>query len=252
MDPFSEQMKTPPPSKWYEKWWVILLIILLAIILIVGLGFGLAIFYFKKNIEAGSFYNPATGEFTDELPMAPSNDPKNVVEVSVDDDPYLGSVYAPVTIIAFEDFQCPFCKEVQPIIKQVIDRYGDQVLFVYRDFPLIGVHADAQNSAEASECAHEQNKFWEYHDLLFANQSRQDIASLKNHAVELGLDSERFNQCLDSRKYEQEVTADLRDALAAGVDATPTWFINGVKYRGVLNVSMFETLINAEIKYGGQ
>ena len=125
-----------------------------------------------------------------------------------DDDPSMGPIDAPVTIVEFSDFQCPFCARVQPTVKQIVEEYGDQVRIIYRDFPL-GFHQDAQKAAEAAECADDQGMFWEYHDLLFANQGALGVESLKQHATDLGLDRTEFDSCLDSGRYENEVKEDF-------------------------------------------
>ena len=109
-----------------------------------------------------------------------------------------GRAGAPIEMIEFSDFQCPFCLAANATVKQVLDTYGDRIRFVYRNYPLPN-HPNARPAAEA-QCANEQGKFWPYHDRLFANQQRLTAADLKQHAVELGLDAARFNACLDSHK----------------------------------------------------
>jgi protein-disulfide isomerase len=112
--------------------------------------------------------------------------------------------------------------------------YGDKIRFVYRDFPLTSLHQYAEKAAEASECADDQGKFWEYHDLLFANQSALDVDSLKSYAAQLGLDTAKFNDCLDSGKQTAEVQKDAQDAKSYGATGTPAFFINGVLVSGAL------------------
>lgn len=163
---------------------------------------------------------------------------------TLDSDPVLGPADAPVTIIAFEDFQCPFCQSQQVALKQALSQYDGQIRFVYRDFPIAAIHPDAQKAAEAAQCAQDQGKFWEYHDVLFTNQQRHSIPDLKGYAQSLGLDSIRFDRCLDDGVYTQEVLDDYQDGLAAGVTGTPTFFINGEKLAGVITLQGFNEIMN--------
>jgi protein-disulfide isomerase len=181
-------------------------------------------------------------------PSQPTNPNPSPPTVAVDDDgdPFIGGADAPVEIIEFSDFQCPFCARVVPTVKQIIDTYGDSVKIVFRDFPL-SFHQNAQKSAEAAQCAHDQGKFWEYHDLLFANQNSLDTDSLKRYASELGLNTNQFDQCLDSGKYTQEVQEDFRDGQQAGVRGTPTFFINGQAVVGAKPFSEFKRVIDQEL-----
>ncbi len=113
-----------------------------------------------------------------------------------------------------------------------------------RDFPLSSIHPFAQKASEATECANDQGKFWEYHDLLFANQGALDVDSLKGSAVELGLDTGTFDECLDSGEYEQEVLQDLQDGQAAGVTGTPAFFVNGQLVSGAQPFTVFQQVID--------
>lgn len=170
-------------------------------------------------------------------------------EVSVDDDPQKGPSDAKVTIIEFSDFQCPYCKKAEPTLKQIFDEYGSNVRLVFRDFPL-SFHQYAQKASEASECAYEQGKYWEYHDVLYEKQDALDVASLKQYAKDLGLDSAKFDSCLDSGKYASEVQKDFQDGQAAGVSGTPSFFIldeNGNVVENIVGAqpfSAFKTVID--------
>ena len=116
--------------------------------------------------------------------------------------PSKGPENAPVTIVEFSDFQCPFCSKAKVTVDEVMKGYGDKVRLVFRHFPL-SFHQDAPKAAEAAACANDQKKFWEYHDKLFANQGALEVDDLKKHAADLGLDTARFNECLDSGKKEE-------------------------------------------------
>lgn len=176
--------------------------------------------------------------------------PPSRVAVSVDDDPVKGSENAPVTIVEFSDFECPFClrffAETLPLIEETYIRTG-RARLVYRDYPL-GSHQYAQKAAEAAECAGEQGKYWEYHDRLFENQGALGTASLKQYAQDLGLDEARFNECLDSSQMAAEVKKDHGDGQAYGVRGTPTFFINGIRVVGAQPYEVFQQVIEQELK----
>lgn len=185
-------------------------------------------------------------------PSAPSAAPTinpSQMKTLEDDDPVKGDANAPVTIIEFSDFECPFCgrfysQTLPSIQKNFIDT--GKVRLVYRDFPL-SFHPQAQKAAEASECADDQDKFWEYHDLLFESGVAGGIASFKAYAGQLGLDQATFDSCLDSGKHAQEVQADLQQGSAAGIRGTPGFIINGQIISGAQPYQVFEQAINAAL-----
>lgn len=160
--------------------------------------------------------------------------------------PTQGPANAPVEMVEFSDFQCPYCLAVHATVKQVLEAYGDRLRFVYRHYPLPN-HANARPAAEAAECANEQGKFWAYHDRLFADQTRLNDSGLKSSAADLGLDVEKFNACLDSHKYRDVVDADVRDGNEAGVTGTPAFFINGRVLVGAHPIDAFKRLIDEEL-----
>ena len=168
-----------------------------------------------------------------------------------DDDPFIGNPDAPVTIVEFGDFQCPFCARFfQETEQQIIEKYvkTGKVKFVYRDFPLTNIHEHAQKSAEAAECADEQGKFWPYHDILFERQESLGSENYKVWAAELGLNVQQFNSCLDSGKYADEVQKDLNDGQLAGVNGTPATFVNGRLIQGAVPYAQFAAVIEEELK----
>jgi protein-disulfide isomerase len=152
--------------------------------------------------------------------------------ISVDDDPSRGDRSAPVTVVVFTDFQCPSCAAMHPLVDEASKAYGNRVRLVVRDFPL-AMHAQARKAAEAANAANAQGKFFEYVAVLFKNQSALDVASLKKYAAELGLDRARFDAALDGGQYASEVSGDVADGEAYGVDGTPAIFINGVRLRNL-------------------
>ena len=157
-----------------------------------------------------------------------------------------GPATAPIQMIEFSDFQCPYCQRANPAVDQVLTTYGDRVHFVYRHFPLPS-HPNARPAAEASQCAAEQGKFWPYHDRLFANPSRLGNTDLKQHAVELGLDAAKFNACVDAHKYKTQVDADAQAGETAGVNGTPAFFINGRMLSGAQPFEAFKRIIDDEL-----
>ena len=176
------------------------------------------------------------------VPLAQDEPARANPQASPDDDPSWGPVDAPVTIIEFSDYQCPYCKRFHDeTLPQIQAIYEGQVRFVYRDFPLTSIHPHAQKAAEASECADDQGRFWDYHDLLWTNQQDLDVASLKAYAGELGLDTATFDDCLESGKNAQEVQKDYSDGVSYGVQGTPSFFINDVKVQGAQPFSVIRS-----------
>jgi protein-disulfide isomerase len=162
-------------------------------------------------------------------------------------DPSVGNASAPVTIVEFSDFQCPFCQSVAPTLKRVRETYGDKVRIVWKDFPLTQIHPQAFKAGEAAHCAGEQGKFWEYHDRLFANQQALQPADLKKYGADLGLDAAKFNACVDSSKYGDRVRAGVEQGSKLGVNSTPTLYINGRVLSGAQPYETFVTVIDEEL-----
>jgi len=172
-------------------------------------------------------------------------EPPRVV-VSVDDDPSMGPADAPVVIVEFSDYQCPYCSRAEPVVKQVLEKYKGKVKFVYRDYPL-SFHPFAAKAAEASQCANDQGKFWEFHDALYADQSKLSVPDMEATAGRLGMNAETFKSCLDSGKHATEVSKDVADATKAGVNSTPSFFINGVAVVGAQGPEAFNDIIDQEL-----
>ena len=171
-------------------------------------------------------------------------------EVAEAGSPAKGPVGAPVTIVEFSDFECPFCGRIVPTLKQVEEAYGDQVRVVFRQFPL-NIHPHAQKAAEASLCANDQGKFWEMHDAMFEKQRELGVDQLKAHAAGLGLDADSFGACLDSGKHAQKVASDMSDGAKAGVNGTPALFVNGRFLNGAVPFEAIAKLVDDELARKG-
>jgi protein-disulfide isomerase len=171
-------------------------------------------------------------------------------EIASAGHPFVGGKDAVVTIVEFSDYQCPYCRAAEPTVKAVRDKYGDKVKFVYMDFPL-GMHAHALDAANAAQCAGDQDKYWQYHDALFADQSKLDPASLKATAAKVGLDTKKFDTCFDSQKKVAGIRQEQAEGGAAGVSATPTFFVNGREIEGAESPSVFDNLIDGELAEAG-
>jgi protein-disulfide isomerase len=172
------------------------------------------------------------------------------MQVSDAGAPAKGPKDAPVTIIEFSDYQCPFCARVEPALKEAFKTFGDKIRLVYRQFPL-GFHANAEKAAEASLCANDQGKFWEMHDAMFADQHALGVDKLKATAARLGLNADQFDKCLDSGKYKAQVQKDVADGTAVGVQGTPTLFINGRVISGAVPFSEIKRVIDDELARKG-
>ena len=170
-----------------------------------------------------------------------------ILSVSADDDPSAGPANAPVTIVEFSDFQCPYCKLSVPTIKEILAKYPDKVRVVYRDYPGPN-HPHAQQAAEAAQCAGDQGKFWEYHDSLFDHQTQGTGWNFTELAKEIELNQDAFVTCLNTGRYREEVEKDLRDGFTLGVSSTPTFFINGRPLVGTQPFAEFQAVIDRLLK----
>lgn len=189
--------------------------------------------------------------------VAPTDDIATQIESLVryeipiaENDPVTGPEDAPITIIEFADFQCPFCQrhflETYP---QLVAQYGDQIRFVYKDFPLTNIHPEAYPAAVAAQCALEQDKFWEYHDLLFGGGLELGQDAYTAYAQDLGLDMDRFAACVEEDRYAEDITADTAAARNINVGATPTFFINGIAIEGAMPFDVFAQIIDYELEH---
>ncbi|MBF0380336.1 MAG: DsbA family protein [Magnetococcales bacterium] len=157
-----------------------------------------------------------------------------------------GNKNAPITIIEFSDYECPYCQRAQKVLKKVEEKYGDKIRFVFRHFPL-PFHKKAPKASEAAQCAQDQGAFWPFHKALFKSDFDLSIAEFKKLAKKLKLNSKQFNKCLDSGSYASRVAADKKDGKSLGITGTPTFFINGIKLVGAVPFKDFVEVIEKEL-----
>jgi protein-disulfide isomerase len=191
------------------------------------------------------YYEGLKKEQNIEMLLPPYEAPKVAVEAT---GPSKGPSSAPITIVEFSDFECPYCVKAEPTVKALLAKYPDKIRLVYRDFPL-PMHARAPKAAEAAHCAGDQGKYWEMHEKLFANAQKLEVADLKAHAREIqGIDGAKFDRCLDSSEKAQLVEKNKKAGEEAGVNGTPAFFINGRLISGAQPLEAFTAIVDQELK----
>lgn len=234
------------------KWMRAILWIVLLVVVLAAAYFGSRVFYYSNQLQTGvpidlsSFAGVGTSSQLnqgDGSDASATDAAENDAWTNLNGEPTIGAEDPLVQIVAFEDFECPYCGRAFPILKSLVQEYGDTVQLVYKDFPLTSIHPDAQTAAEAAQCAHAQGQFWAYHDILYRNQSALSDSDLRGYARAIGLDANQFDSCLASGATTQEVNQDFSEGLAAGVLGTPTFFINGNRVQGVISQDGFEQII---------
>jgi len=168
------------------------------------------------------------------------------IPISADDDPFIGPADAPVTIVQFAEFQCPYCGKAKEIIDQVMEKYPNKIKMVHRDFPL-SFHDRAIPAAVAANCAGEQGQYWPMYEVLMSNQRALTESDLSGYAIKLGVDMDKWNTCRKDPAQEKEVQADFEDGSRAGVQGTPAFFINGIFLNGAVPLEKFTAIIDAEL-----
>lgn len=229
----------PPQKK--VHWITIMLIILLGVVVFIVMvvrSLGVVLEQQRSNVVAGAFTS-ARIDAGDGLKVEGSQ-----MQVHDGDHPVLGSPNPQIQIVEFSDFECPFCQAAHPVLRSMIQKHGDKVQLQYRHFPVASIHPRASFAAEASECARDQGKFWEYHDVLFQNQDRMEDDDLVRYAGSLGMDVVEFTRCYESQEKQQDVADDFTAGLQAGVVGTPTFFVNGFPIQGVVPIETWEEIID--------
>lgn len=213
-----------------------LLIAALPLVFLLGLGMGWLFWGSNSPSAAGQAAAPAE---------------QKRYNVSDGGNSAIGPADAPVTLIEFSDYQCPYCKLwYDQVYQRLMKEYEGKLRFVYRDFPLTGIHPDAAPAAQAANCAGEQNAYFKFHDALFSDQYGLGQNAYLQYATDLGLDMTAFKTCLSENRYADEVDADLKDGFSIGVASTPTFFVNGVIIVGAQPYEAFKQIIDQELAGG--
>lgn len=179
---------------------------------------------------------------------ATAGEPFPRINVSPDDDPALGPEDAPIVMVEFSDFSCPFCRQFHmETFGPLMEAYAEKIRFVYRDFPVVGGGATGRVAAQAANCAGEQGAYWEFHDALFSGRYDLNQDGFVQYGQELNLDTNELLECIDSGRYREEIESDLRDGASLGVTGTPTFFINGIPLVGAQPLASFAQIIEAEL-----
>lgn len=212
-------------------------------------GFGLLVgFVIWGRSTTSAQANPGTVPAVENTPLVQQPEQVRRYPVPVDDDPAIGPENAPITIIEFSDYECPYCRRwFDDVYEKLLESYPEQVRLVFRDFPLTSIHPNAQPAAEAANCANEQGAFWPFHDRIFSMQLGLNKEAYLQYAQDLNLDLASFEQCIAERRYQQEVEADLNFAANLGINSTPTFFINGIPVVGAQPFDVFKYVIDKEL-----
>ena len=197
----------------------------------------------KGQAVAQAYYDKLKADAKVEILLPPYRAPRQQVEAK---GPSRGPANAPVTIVEFSDFECPYCGRAEETVAEVMRVYGDKVRLVFRDLPLPN-HTNAPKAAEAAHCADDQGKYWEMHAKLFANQRALEVPALKGYAKDLKLDQAKFDKCLDSGAKAALVEEGRKAGSEAGVNGTPAFFVNGVLISGAQPFDAFKEVIDAEL-----
>jgi protein-disulfide isomerase len=195
----------------------------------------------RRSAYIGSLRDAAKVVVTLEVPLVTR------VSISTDGAPFRGPANAPVTVVEFSDFHCPFCRRVKPTLAELLAKYPDKVKLVYKDLPLDQLHPAARAAAEAAQCAHDQGRFWPFHDKLYEGEPDASPAHLQAVAKEVGLDLEAFDRCVTSGKFRGAVQASVEEAEGFGATGTPAFFINGRLLSGAQPLDAFVRMIEEEL-----
>ncbi len=218
-----------------------LVVLLLPLVFLAGLGLGYLLW--GKKIDAGTTSQTTSGQTS----TAQTQQAKRF-DIPLDDSPAIGPANAPITLVEFSDYECPFCRKWHDeVYHRLLQDYKDKIRFIYRDYPLTGLHPNAVAAAEAADCAGEQGKYWNFHDLLFSGQFSLGIEGYQAYASSLKLDLSKFNDCLTKRRFQVTVQKNYDFASSLGIQSTPTFFINGLALVGSQPYDVFKQVIDMEL-----
>lgn len=239
-------------KSWYKRWWGKVILSLLMIALLAGIYLLYLIIINIGHLQRGDIYSRETGLWVTESQFRDSQ--KLTTELLTEDDPWLGAEDPIIYIVAYESFGCPYCKDNQPDLKKMLQKFSPVVRFIAKDFPNEGTHPNVMNAHLAAACANEQGKYWEYRDVLYANQATEETPdnfakdNLNKLAKETGLNMQQFKLCLDEEKYAQEVRQDFASGVQVGAVGTPSYLINGNLIPGEISFDVWEKIIGFIIK----
>lgn len=240
-------MEAAPPSRLPRP--LILIGKILALLIVVVLFyFTWRVFFYYRLIANGAIIN--LPQYTSKLTLgnvAHAAGAAPVTDVTSTDDPVTGSPDAPVTIVVFADFECPFSRDVFPTVRSLAASRPNDVRVIFRDFPLESIHTQARAAARAANCADAQDKYLPMHDKLYQNAERLTDTDLDFYAQQIGLDLTAFNRCMTDPATDREIDEDIADGSAAGVRGTPTFFINGARVEGAIPASILTTVVDQVI-----
>jgi protein-disulfide isomerase len=175
------------------------------------------------------------------------NSKKLAVPVNIGSDHIRGSINAPITIVEYGDYECPYTGMAYPVVQGLMKQFGDQIYFVFRNFPLNDIHPHAQHAAEAAEAAAAQDKFWQMHDYLFEHQKALDDRHLLEYAKKVGLDIDKFKKEMSEHIYAPLINKSLKVGIDSGVEGTPTFFVNGQRYEDSWDLDTFTSFIKRSL-----
>jgi protein-disulfide isomerase len=176
-----------------------------------------------------------------------TNSKKLTVPVNIGSDHIRGSINAPITIVEYGDYECPYTGMAYPIVKEIMKQFGDQIYFVFRNFPLNDIHPHAQHAAEAAEAAAAQDKFWQMHDYLFEHQKALDDRHLLEYAKKVGLNIDKFKTEMSEHIYAPLINKSLKVGIDSGVEGTPTFFVNAQRYEGSWDLDTFSSFLKRNL-----
>lgn len=235
-------------KKQISGWIILIFFIFLGL---VGL-FVWRVFYFTRLLQTGQItdmdFSFSKQLSIDQRLFDSFSNTSEIQQVSTKDDPQMGKEGAPLTLVVFADFGCPYSREASFVTRSLVMEHQEKIQYIYRDFPLDDLHPQARLAAEAATCAYDQGKFWEFHDKIYQNQSDLSQNRFLSYAAALDLNMNQFTSCLQERVHQQEIQEDIEDGQAAGVYGTPTFFFNGFRVPGSIPADTFRTLVEQFLK----
>lgn len=231
MDEISINQSAVKP--WYKKTWFIGLSVFIVLWFGVPLVFNL---FFPRNLPIDDSQNSVASRQS------------IASEVWTKDDPMLGVSEAPIAIVEFGDFQCPFCKDSEPVISQLLAKYPEAIKLQFRDSPITSLHPEALAAAEAANCAGQQGKYWPYHQVLYTKQDSLNLTTYQSIATDLGINLDQFNRCLSGHLTLAEIKEDYETGQKLGVTGTPTFFVNGRLLAGHIPLELWDKIIPLVLK----